>query len=36
MKRLALNVEGRESFLYWLYDDLAAVLARLRRLAEGD
>jgi integrase len=36
MKRLALNVEGLESFLYWLYDDLAAVLARLRRLAEGD
>jgi hypothetical protein len=36
MKRLTLNVEGRESFLYWLYDDLAAVLARLRRLAEGD
>jgi hypothetical protein len=36
MKRLALNVEGRESFLYWLYDDLAAVLARLRRLTEGD
>jgi two-component system, cell cycle response regulator DivK len=30
MKRLALSVEGRESFLYWLYDDLAAVLARLR------
>jgi hypothetical protein len=36
MKRLALNVEGRVSFLYWLYDDLAPVLARLRRLAEGD
>jgi integrase len=36
LKRLALNVEGRESFLYWLYDDLAAVLGRLRRLAEGD
>jgi hypothetical protein len=35
-KRLTLNVEGRESFLYWLYDDLAAVLARLGRLAEGD
>ena len=33
---LTLNVEGRESFLYWLYDDLAAVLARLRRLLEGD
>jgi hypothetical protein len=36
VKRLTLNSEGRESFLYWLYDDLAAVLARLRRLAEGD
>jgi hypothetical protein len=24
MKRLTLNLEGKESFLYWLYDDLAA------------
>jgi hypothetical protein len=36
MKRLTLNAEGRESFLYWLYDDLAAVLKKLERLAKGD
>ena len=36
MKRLTLNTEGRESFLYWLYDDLAAVLKKLERLAKGD
>ena len=36
MKRLTLNGEGRESFLYWLYDDLAAVLRKLIRVAEGD
>jgi hypothetical protein len=36
VKRLTLNAEGRESFLYWLYDDLAAVLKRLERLAKGD
>ena len=34
MKRLTLNTEGRESFLYWLYDDLAAVLKKLERLAK--
>ena len=32
MKHLALNAEGREDFFYWLYDDLAAVLEKLRRL----
>jgi hypothetical protein len=31
-----LNGEGRESFLYWLYDDLAAVLRKLGRIAQGD
>jgi hypothetical protein len=36
MKRLTLNAEGRESFLYWLYDDLAAVLRKLKRLGKGD
>ncbi len=36
MKRLTLNAEGRESFLYWLYDDLAAVLKKLERIAKGD
>jgi hypothetical protein len=36
MKRLTLNAEGREAFLYWLYDDLSAVLKKLMRLAEGD
>jgi integrase len=36
MKCLTINAEGRESFLYWLYDDLAAVLEKLTRLAEGD
>jgi hypothetical protein len=36
MKRITLNAEGRESFLYWLYDDLAAVLKKLERLAKGD
>ncbi len=36
MKQLTLNREGRESFLYWLYDDLAAVLRKLIRVAEGD
>ena len=35
-KRLALNAEGRRSFLYWLYDDLAAVLKKLKRLGKGD
>src|SRR5262249_394499 len=34
--RLTLNAEGRESFLYWLYDDLAAGLKKLGRLAKGD
>jgi len=36
MKRLTLNAEGRQSFLYWLYDDLAAVLKKLKRLGKGD
>ena len=36
IKRLTLNAEGRESFLYWLYDDLAAVLKKLERIAKGD
>jgi integrase len=36
VKRLTLNAEGRESFLYWLYDDLASVLRKLERLAKGD
>jgi len=36
MKRLTLNAEGRESLLYWLYDDLVAVLKKLERLAKGD
>lgn len=31
-----LNGEGREAFLNWLYDDLAAVLKKLERLAKGD
>ena len=36
MKGLVLNGEGRESFLYWLYDDLAAAFRKLMRVAEGD
>jgi integrase len=36
MKQLTLNGEGRESFLYWLYDALAAALRKLIRVAEGD
>ena len=36
MKQLTLNGEGRESFLFWLYDDLAAVLRKLIRVAEGN
>ncbi len=36
MKELTLNGEGRESFLYWLYDDFAAALRRLMRVVEGD
>lgn len=36
MKHLALNAEGREDSFYWLYDDLAAVLQKLRRVARGD
>jgi hypothetical protein len=36
MKRLMLNADGRRSFLYWLYDDLAAVLKKLKRLGKGE
>ncbi len=36
MKGLTLNGEGRESFLYWLYDDLSTALRKLMRVAEGD
>ena len=35
-KRLVLNNEARGCFLDWLYDDLAAALRRLTRLAKGD
>ena len=35
-KKLALNGEARDSFLDWLYEDLAAALRRLIRLADGD
>ena len=35
-KNMVLNAEGRERFLDWLYADLAAALARLRRIAEGN
>ena len=36
MKGLTLNGEGRESFLYRLYDDLSTALRKLMRVAEGD
>ena len=36
MKRLALNGEARDRFLDWLYEDLAAALRRLMRVADGD
>ena len=36
MKKLALTSEARDSFLDWLYEDLAAALQRLMRLADGD
>lgn len=35
-KRLALNNEGRDRFLDWLYEDLAEALRRLLRIADGD
>jgi integrase len=35
-KRLVPNSEARDRFLDWLYDDLAAALGRLIRLADGD
>jgi len=36
MKKLAPTSEARDSFLDWLYEDLAAALKRLMRLADGD
>ena len=36
MKKLVLTGEARDSFLDWLYEDLAAALQRLMRLADGD
>ena len=36
MKRLVLNSDARDRFLDWLYDDLAAALRRLLRIADGD
>ena len=35
-KRLVLNGEARDSFLDWLYEDLAAALRKLIRVAQGD
>jgi hypothetical protein len=35
-KRLALTSDARDLFLDFLYEDLAAALKRLERLAEGD
>jgi hypothetical protein len=35
-KRLVLNGEARDSFLDWLYEDLAAALHELIRVAQGD
>ena len=36
VKGLSLNSEGRDRFLDWLYEDLAAVLRKLTRVAQGD
>jgi integrase len=36
VKSLVLSGEARESFLDWLYEDLAAALRRLMRVALGD
>lgn len=36
VKGLRLNSEARDRFLDWLYDDLAAALRKLLRVAQGD
>jgi integrase len=36
MKGLTLNSEARDRFLDWLYEDLAAALRKLIRVAQGD
>jgi integrase len=36
LKGLVLNEEARQCFLDWLYEDLAAALRRLIRVAHGD
>jgi integrase len=36
LKRLTLNDEARQRFLDWLYEDLAAALRKLMRVAEGN
>ena len=36
LKRLVLNEDARRRFLDWLYEDLAAALRRLIRVAQGD
>jgi hypothetical protein len=36
VKGLSLNSEARDRFLDWLYDDLAAALRKLIRVAQGD
>jgi hypothetical protein len=36
VKGLVLTCEARETFLDWLYEDLAAALRRLIRVALGD
>ena len=36
MKKMVLSKEAQERFLYWLYEDLAAALKKLLRVARGD
>ena len=36
MKQLTLNYEAHNRFLDWMYDDVAAALKRLMRIARGD
>ena len=36
IKGLVLNNEARDRFLDWLYEDLAAALRKLMRVARGD